>query len=190
MKCLYGLVVVCVLVLIAVPNAEASNCRQQQVVVQKVVQAEVVYPVVQQVVVPVYGLIPYYQPYSAPYVAQPQAVTTEQDVLKELISVIKDLRADVQALKAPARQEAPKLTDSEAKTIGLLRKNCAQCHNQASAELDGGGLTLFLQNGDFAGVKPDVAKRIIRRVGSGAMPPQPNKLDEADRKHILDAFKQ
>ena len=181
-----------VLIAGAMPAA-AFPCKQQVVVQQKYVQAEIVYPVVQQVVVPVYGIIPLYAPQA--YYAQPpqqqHASVTEQDVLKELISVIKDLRSDVQALRsAPAKQEAPKLTESEIKTIAAMRKNCAQCHNQASADLDGGGLTMFLQNGDFAPVKPEVAKRIVRRVNAGSMPPAPNKLDDVDKRTILDAFKQ
>jgi hypothetical protein len=168
--------------------AMAAPCHQQ-VHHQKQVVAEVVYPVVQQinVVVPVYGLIAYPQVYAPPVAVQAHS---DGDTIRELISEFKALRGELQALRAgpPAKVESPKL-DTDA-VVKALRTSCAQCHNQASADKDGGGLTLFKSDGSFAGVTPDMAKRIVRRVASGAMPPPPAKVEDAEKRLILDAFKQ
>lgn len=172
----------------------AFPCRQQ-VVVQKVVvekQIEVVVPVVEYIRVPVYGLTAY------PSYAPPQAYTAPapaDDPIRELVAEFKALRGEIQALRAGpnARVEAPKvdpkLDASAAAVVTALRKGCAQCHNQASASIDGGGLMLFKSDGSFQPLTEDMAKRLHRRVARGSMPPPPAKLDDADKKILLEAFK-
>ncbi len=181
-------------ILLAAPTSQATPCRQF-VVQKQVVAAEVVYPVVQQVIVPVYGLIPYYSPaaYVAPYAAPAQVqapVSTTDELLKELILEMRSIKAELRGAP-PAKQEVlPKPKEDVRPVVVLMRKACAQCHNEASADMDGGGLTLFKGDGSFAGVQPDMAKRVVRRVGVGSMPPSPAKLADAEKQLIVEAFKQ
>lgn len=169
----------------------AFPCRQQQVVVvqKQIVQAEVVYPVVQQVVVPVYGLVPLYQPqaYVAPQAA-PQ-VQSDGDTLRELVAEFRALRGELQALRAgppAAKQEAPKV-DFEA-VIKDLRVSCAKCHSEAGFKIDGGGLMLFKSNGEFVAQTPEMGDRMARRVNAGSMPPM-EKLDPVVKDRIVKALK-
>lgn len=173
--------------------AWASNC--QHVVVQK--QVEVVYPVVQQVqvLVPVYGLIPYpITAYTTQAVA-PQPTVTQDDVLKELLLEIRSMRQEMRSLKQGERLPEPKQQSDAGAAVKAFRTNCAQCHSEAGAEQDGGGLILFKANGDFAGpLTASVARRIVDRLdrapdAKGIMPPPTaHKMPDADRKLLIEAL--
>lgn len=177
-------------------------CHQPVVVQQVVKQVEIVTPVIQQVIVPVYGIVPYAYGYAAPApVAVAPVVNPQEEILLKMVTLLsanleetKSMRLEMrqalkgEALPEPKKQGAAPSPDFE-RVVGALRTNCAQCHNAASAAQDGGDLVLFKADGSFSPVTDDMGRRLVRKVSNGTMPPPPAKLPEADKALILSAFK-
>lgn len=142
--------------------AMAAPCHQQQVILQKQVQAvEVVYPVVQQVqvIVPVYGIVPYQAAYYAPP-ASP-FVAPQEDRFERLMQLLEQRLSALPANALPLQ-------------VATASTACAKCHNGSTdaPKLNFSSLT--------AGEKALVAERVL----DGSMPPK-GGVPKADRRAAL-----
>lgn len=153
-----------VLIAGALPTMATAPCHQA-VVVQKHVQAEVVYPAVQavNVVVPVYGIIPYPAAYYAPTPALVAPVQEESrlDRLEKMMERLLEQRSGVQPLSA-----------------SMTATNCASCHSGSKANVP---------KIDFAKMTPDQKALSAERVLDGSMPPK-SRLSKEERRQVVAEF--
>lgn len=149
-----------VLIAGALPAMATAPCHQQ--VIQKHVAAEVVYPAVQavNVVVPVYGIIPYPAAYYSP---TPQLVAPIQE----------ESRLDrLEKLMMQMLEQKPQTLPLSA---SMTSAKCFSCHSGGK----GSGPVI-----DFTKLTPELKALSIERVLDGSMPPK-SRLSKEERRAVV-----
>lgn len=130
------------------------------------------------VVYPVYSLG--YQPDLSAIAANLERLATIQETQQQILQHV------IQNGGGPQKQQAP-----EHPGVGLLRQDCASCHDATVAKAKGRGVVLF-ERGILVADSPEAIKAIKDEIRSGRMPK--NQKWDFERKYVaadfLDAFKE
>lgn len=107
------------------------------------------------------------------YVPTYSARYSDDTTLREMLSELKGIRAELKALRQQGQTQSPLPKDLKS----FVTLHCAKCHNETKAE---GDFTLLMKDGKVAPLSVAEKKRIMRMVTKGDMP-KDHPLSEAER---------
>ena len=169
------------LVLFGVPALLQADCRR--VVVRNAVEAVVVR---EAVILPLFSS-GYAQLGAAPlaYTPQPSAAQSKcEDVLKEALLLIRELRAELRGKGTGGPVNAAELLGSD--------RGCVKCHQASLAAKSGGAFVLFEDDGKVPVFSLNEKNLIRRKIMAGQMPPPKSgiTLSEAEKAAVVEFMTQ
>jgi mono/diheme cytochrome c family protein len=165
-------------------SADATGCvvRNRVVVAHQAAAVVAVTPVVAAVFAPVVAVPAYSVGYSSSNLAEENERLKLEIKVQKLELQIQKLQSAPQSPQPQIQPVAPPTPTPQAQTsehpaIGIMRRNCASCHDNAVAKGKGGGFAMT-DGQAFAKLTDRQALSVAREVYSGRMPKSSKLTDE------------
>lgn len=177
---LIGIVLLALALALLGLDAQASSCRHVAVVAPVVHHQNYNY-----------GHHNYQPVLAATFVAVPLITPTYQvqytgNDSQQLLQAVQQLKAEIQALKAPSvqAQQAPQVQQLQAGGLQSALGKCIACHDKNAAQAKGGGFVMF-DGGATVKLTDLQGMEVLKQVRSGKMP-KGAKLVAAEKDAISD----